>query len=328
MDEPKRVVILGAGGLGRTAVKYLGFKREMTPVGICDSRGVAWNPKGLTVGMLGEESPGGSVADAPGIGMSVEDPIGRLIERRDDYDGVFLALPNIPNDFVPGVIDRFIESGYSGVMVDALKRSSAMEMVQSRKDKLDGSRMVYVCGGGATPGLLTAVAAIASQSYVEVEDVDIYFGVGVANWDEYKGTIREDIAHMPGFSVDRVAQLTDADIAEILDERDGVLELEGMEHADDVILERAGVVAREKVRVGGVVNTRSSKKPVSTRMKITGITFEGKRSSHVFILGDDTSMAANVLGPVFGYMKAGFWLKNKGMCGFFTCADVMPRFVR
>ena len=33
--------------------------------------------------------------------------------------------------------------------------------------------------------------------------VDIWWGVGIANWDAYKATIREDIAHLPGYSVER-----------------------------------------------------------------------------------------------------------------------------
>ncbi|MEW6201711.1 MAG: saccharopine dehydrogenase-like oxidoreductase [bacterium] len=328
MSDVKKIVVLGAGGLGRTAARYLEFKHQMKLVGICDSQGVAWAPEGITYTMLNSGNEKKSVGEIAGIGEITADPIGSILSRKSEFDGVFTAIPNIPNNFVPSLIERFAEAGFDGVMVDALKRSSAMELIYEKKETIDKSQMVYVCGGGATPGLLTAVANIAAQSYTEIDSVDIYFGVGVANWDEYKGTIREDIAHLPGYSVDRVAALTDDEISRILEERNGILELVGMEHADDVILERAGVVSRECVRVGGIVDTRSPRKPVSTRMKITGKTFEGKTSSHIFTLGDDTSMAANVLGPVFGYLNAGFWLKSKGITGFFTCADIMPRFVR
>lgn len=322
-----RIVVLGAGGLGRLAAKYLEGKNSMELVGVCDRQGIAWDDAGISFAKIDAVAATDSVGTIPEIGTLTNDAIGAVIEKKGRYDGIFMALPNIPNDFIPSVIDRFIEADMNIVVVDAMKRSSAMEMILARREKLDNSRMVYICGAGATPGLLTAVAAIAAQSYVEIDKVEIHFGVGVANWDEYKGTIREDIAHLPGFTVDRVAALSDADISRILDERKGILELEGMEHADDVILEWAGIVDREKVTVGGIVDTRSAKKPVSTRVKITGRTFEGRTSSHVFTLGDDTSMAANVLGPVFGYMNSGFWHKNKGMKGFFTCADIMPRFV-
>jgi len=328
MDDAKRVVVLGAGGLGRKAARYLEFKRQMKLVGICDSKGIAWKTDGITYMMLNGGSERNSVGEIGGIGMMADDPIDAVLEKKSEFDGVFIALPNIPNNFVPLIIERFANAGFDGVIVDALKRTSAMELIYKKKELIDNSNMVYICGGGATPGLLTAVANIAAQSYVEIDSVDIYFGVGVANWDEYKGTIREDIAHLPGYSVDKVAKLSDEEISKILEDRKGILELEGMEHADDVILERVGVVSRERVRVGGIVDTRSPRKPVSTRVKITGRTFEGKTSSHVFTLGDDTSMAANVLGPVFGYMNAGFWLKSKGVTGFFTCADIMPRFVR
>ena len=64
-------------------------------------------------------------------------------------------------------------------------------------------------------------------------------------------------------------------MAERLDETNGVLELRGMEDADDSILERAGVVDRDRVTVGGIVDTRNATKPVSTTVTVTGTTFEG-----------------------------------------------------
>ena len=68
-----------------------------------------------------------------------------------------------------------------------------------------------------------------------------------------------------------------------------------MEHADDIMLELAGICDRDRVTVGGVVDTRNSKKPLSTNVKVTGRTFEGKISTHTFTLGDETSMAAKCL---------------------------------
>ncbi|MGL6338659.1 MAG: saccharopine dehydrogenase-like oxidoreductase, partial [Waterburya sp.] len=44
--------------------------------------------------------------------------------------------------------------------------------------------------------------------------------------------------------------------------------------------------------------------------------------------GDETSMAANVCGPAFGYLKAGIALNERGLTGLLTAAEVMPQFVR
>jgi len=82
------------------------------------------------------------------------------------------------------------------------------------------------------------------------------------------------------------------------------------------------------VSVGGIMDTRHPTKPVSTTMTLTGTTFEGKRSSHTFILGDETTMAANVIGPALGYLKRGLWLKSHGIFGVFGSADVLPLVVR
>ncbi|MFM6026540.1 MAG: saccharopine dehydrogenase-like oxidoreductase, partial [Dolichospermum sp.] len=47
-----------------------------------------------------------------------------------------------------------------------------------------------------------------------------------------------------------------------------------------------------------------------------------------FTLGDETSMAANVCGPAFGYLKAGQELHQRGISGLFTAAEIMPKFVK
>jgi hypothetical protein len=59
-------------------------------------------------------------------------------------------------------------------------------------------------------------------------------------------------------------------------------------------------------------------------MTITGITFEGKRASHRFILGDQTSMAANVCGPALGYLKRAQWLRERGIYGVLGSSEMMP----
>ena len=152
--------------------------------------------------------------------------------------------------------------------------------------------------------------------------------MGIANWEAYRATIREDIAHMPGYTVDSARTMTDEEVEALLDKTNGVLTLENMEHADDVMLELAGICDRDRVIVGGVVDTRNPKKPLSTNVQITGRTFEGKISTHTFTLGDETSMAANVCGPAFGYLKAGVKLHQQGIHGLFTAAEIMPLFVK
>jgi hypothetical protein len=328
MREVKQIAVLGAGGLGRTMAKLIGMKRGMRLVAICDTEGFAFSETGIAAEELDNIPPSGSVGDLIDIGQRGANPIGDILKHHGSIDGMFLALPNLPNEFIPEVVRRIASSGFKGVIVDALKRTRAVEMILDQRELLQQAGITYITGAGATPGLLTAAAALAAQSFVEIEDVTIYFGVGIANWDAYRATIREDIAHMEGFNVEKVAKMSDAEVEAELERRNGLLELVNMEHADDVMLEAAGVVSRDKVRVGGIVDTRHAKKPVSTNVKITGITFEGKRSTHTFTLGDETSMAANVNGPALGYMNTGFWLNSRGIAGVFTSAELMPKFER
>ncbi|MFM6026118.1 MAG: saccharopine dehydrogenase-like oxidoreductase, partial [Dolichospermum sp.] len=107
----------------------------------------------------------------------------------------------------------------------------------------------------------------------EIHSVEITFGVGIANWEAYRATVREDIGHIPGYSVEVARGMTDAEVEALLDKTNGVLTLANMEHADDVMLEIAGICSRDRVTVGGVVDTRNPQKPLSTNVKITGRTF-------------------------------------------------------
>ena len=322
-----RIAILGAGGLGKAAAQIIEKKSEMTLVAVADAGGFVFDKNGIAADEVLRVKVGGSVADLEN-GIATDDSIGEVIKLNDEIDGVFIALPNLPNDFIPGVVQRFLDGGFSGVFSDALKRTRAMEMVFEMDEAVRATKSTYLTGCGATPGLLTAAAALAAQSFVEVEDVKIWWGVGIQNWETYKATIREDIAHLPGYDVEKAKLLTDTEVEELLDATDGKLTLHEMEHADDVMLERARVISRDKVHVGGVMDTRSEKKPVSTTMTLTGITFEGKRSQHQFILGDETSMAANVCGPALGYLARAHWLREKGIYGVFGSAEMMPAVVR
>jgi hypothetical protein len=320
-NRAANIAVLGAGGLGMAAAKMIAGKKEMKLAAIADKGGCLVDLDGIDSMHLGNKKPGE-------LGEKTGDAIGAIIKKSDNFDGIFLALPNLTNEFIPQVVSRFAEHGYNGVMVDALKRSQAVEMIFGLDEKIRDAGITYITGAGATPGLLTCAAAIAANSFMEITGVDINFGVGVANWESYRATIREDIAHLEGFNLKKAAEMTCAEIKEELDNRKGILQLHNMEHADDVILERAGIVSREKVKVGGVVDTRNPEKPVSTTMTLTGRTFDGAVSSHRFILGDETTMAANVVGPALGWMKAGFEFHARGIYGVFGSAEIMPRFVR
>ncbi|MBR8828214.1 MAG: saccharopine dehydrogenase-like oxidoreductase [Gomphosphaeria aponina SAG 52.96 = DSM 107014] len=323
-----KVGLLGFGGLGQAAARVLAPKGEMIWTAVADHKGYAQNKAGLDYdtlikiyhkqGSVGFLAPDGILSS-----HSIQDVI-----KQASVDGYFLALPNLPNTFMADVARQFINSGWRGVLVDALKRTSAVEQLLALQDELQQAGITYLTGCGATPGLLTAAAAIAAQSYAEIHNVTITFGVGIANWEAYRATIREDIAHLPGYDVEKATAMTDVEVEALLNETNGILTLENMEHADDVMLELAGICSRDRVSVGGVVDTRNPKKPLSTNVKVTGRTFEGKISTHTFTLGDETSMAANVCGPAFGYLKAGISLHRRGIYGLFTAAEVMPQFVR
>lgn len=329
-NEFRKIAILGAGGLGRAAVRLLEQKSEFRLVAIGDSKGYAYKADGIRNDDLGGLAEADTVAKLPLIGESCEDAAGRIIaaNRAGRIDAIFLAVPNIPNDFIPNLIVRFCREGFNGVIVDALKRTSAVSQIVAQEQVIRDSKVLYVTGAGATPGLLTAAAALAAQSFAQIDEVKIWFGVGMSNWSNYRATIREDIAHMPGYNIEKVRAMTDTDVENLLEQINGLLELHHMEHADDILLERAGVVEASKVNVGGLVDTRNAKKPVSTQMMLRGRTFEGKEATHTFTLGDETSMAANVLGPAFGWMKAGIELHGRGISGLFSSAELMPRYVK
>ncbi len=326
--NPIRVGVLGFGGLGQAAARVLAPKTEMKWVAAADKKGCAYNSEGLNPDTcINTYHHQGSVGFVEPWGILCDDGIGELIKTAP-VDGYFLALPNLPNTFMASVARQFIQSGWRGVLVDAMKRTSAVEQLLELQTELQAAGITYMTGCGATPGLLTAAAALAAQSYAEIHSVKITFGVGIANWEAYRATIREDIAHMPGYDVATAMAMSDAEVEALLDKTDGKITLENMEHADDIMLELAGICPRDRVTVGGVVDTRNPKKPLSTNVQITGRTFEGKISTHTFTLGDETSMAANVCGPAFGYLKAGVKLYRRGIYGLFTAAEVMPHFVR
>jgi len=324
-----QVGVLGFGGLGQAAARVLNPKQEMIWVAAADAKGYVYDSSGLSLDIATTTYRNQkSLGYYPEIGCLSRDSISDLIACGRQVEGYFLALPNLPNTFMARVAQQFIAAGWQGVLVDAIKRTSAVEQLLQLQSPLQAAGITYLTGCGATPGLLTAAAALAAQSYAEVHEVKITFGVGIANWEAYRATIREDIAHLPGYDVERARQMTDVEVEALLDQTHGLLHLEDMEHADDIILELAGICPRDRVTVGGIVDTRNPQKPLSTNVQLTGSTFEGKISTHTFTLGDETSMAANVCSPAFGYLKAGIALHRQGHYGLFTPATVMPQFVR
>lgn len=317
------IAILGSGGLGQNMALLVEQKKDFKLVGICDSSGYLFDETGISGLAVKEMS---QIEKIKGAKTSSNSILDLLFNHKNKIHAIFIALPNLPNEYIPNVVKEIIKTDYKGVIVDALKRTKAVEMVKELDSDFKKANILYLTGCGATPGLLTTAAALAAQSFVEILDVTITFGVGISSWETYKSTIREDIAHLEGFNPEIVARMTDKEIEEELNKRNGILELHHMEHADDIMLELAGVCSRNRVTTGGIVDTRNPKKPISTNVKITGRTFEGKVSTHQFILGDETTMPANVNGPVLGFMKTGIWLYGLGVRGTLTSADIMPHF--
>lgn len=320
-----RVAILGAGGLGKGMAKLIPHRPDFTLVAMADSQGYCYDPDGLYVDTI---LPLETVADHPVCGTRSSQSILELLSRcGHDIDGIFLALPNLPVAFFAETITAILdETPFNGVMVDALKRTKAVEYLVPLNEKLRKKGSLYVTGAGATPGFLTTVATIAAHSFVEVLSVDIYFGVGISSWESYQSTVREDLLHLEGFDAERVARMSDAEIKAELDKRNGLIELKNMEHADDIIMELAGVCPRARVSVGGLVDTRNAEKPVSTTVTVTGRTMSGAIGSHRFMVSDETTMVDNVCGPALGFLLRAYELNRAGTSGLITSADIMPRF--
>ncbi len=320
------IAILGTGGIGKSAARIIEKKKEVRIIAACDKRGFAMDEKGIRPKKIYSLGKDESLAS---IGNKSDDGIGDIIRAGRIIDGILITLPNLPNDFIPSVAKRFLKGGYQGAFSDPLKRTQAMKIMFGMHGLFRKNKSTYMTGTGATPGLLTAAAVLASQSFIKVDKVDIFWGVGIKNWEEYKGTIREDIAHLPGYNVKKAKAMTDKEVDALLDKTNGRLEFQNMEHADDIMLKNAGVVDRlSKVCVGGIMDTRRAKKPVTTTMTLTGKTFDGRTSSHKFILGDETTMAANVLGPALGYLKRAIWLKQNKIYGVFDSTEFMPMVVK
>jgi Fe-S cluster biogenesis protein NfuA len=344
--------VLGTGGIGRRTLDVSTHKDGLTPVAACDRNGVAIDHDGLDVAELLAATEGNIASDPEDDGMATDGgaqavkqhgeqagivaseqgrhsatPIDDVIAESDAIDAVLIAVPNFDHDFIPRIADKFVEADYEGVLVDVLKRSRVIGMLDDREEAFGESGITFVCGAGATPGFLTGAAALASQSFVDVEDVEIWWGVGLrSGYEDNRGTVREDIAHLDGYDIEQAREMSEAEIEELIDDHDGVLEFEDMEHADDVLLERAGICDAEDVSVGGILDVRNDEKPTTTTVRVTGTTFDGETGTNTFQLDDATSMEANVNGPALGYVKAGVRRNRVGDYGVVGPAELMPGF--
>ncbi len=318
-----RFAILGAGGLGKGMARVVQHKAEFQLVAMADSQGYCYDAEGLNLESI---EPLATVARYPEAGIPSERAIMDLLKTHgDQIDAIFMALPNLPVEFFANTVRQILaETPFKGVFVDALKRTEAVEHLLEMDDVISKSGTLYITGAGATPGFLTTVAAVAAHSFVEVESVDVHFGVGISCWESYKATVREDLIHLEGFDAEKVAEMSDEAVEEELNRRNGLIELKGMEHADDIILELAGVCPRDRVTVGGLVDTRNAKKPVSTTVTVTGRTVSGVMGSHQFVLSDESTMVDNVCGPALGFLLRAVQMHGKGTCGLLTSADLMP----
>lgn len=320
-----RLAILGAGGLGKGMARLVPFRPDFKLVAMADSQGYCFDENGLDIDQVQGLA---TVAQYPTAGIPSQQSILDLLQTHgDEIDAIFMALPNLPVDFYADTLRQIMEkTPFRGVFVDALKRTEAVEKLLPLDALLKEKKSLYITGAGATPGFLTTVAAVAAQSFAEVLSVDIHFGVGIANWETYKATVREDILHLEGFDADKVARMSDDEIKAELDKRNGLIELKNMEHADDIILELSAVCPRDRVTVGGLVDTRNAKKPVSTTVTITGRTLAGTVGSHKFVVSDETTMVDNVCGPALGFLLRGQLLSVQGVAGLVTSAELMPRY--
>lgn len=326
--------ILGTGGIGRRALEVSVAKDELMPIAACDRHGIAVDHGGLDVDELLAATEGNIASDG---GTAIESS-GDGIKEHGDDKGVVTSRQAVStetpiediiaeHDFIPNIAERFADAGYEGVLVDVLKRSRVIGMLDEREEQLEESGITFVCGAGATPGLLTGAAALASQSFVEIEEIEIWWGVGLkSGYEDNRGTVREDIAHLPDYDIESARDLSDEDIEEIVDAHDGVIKFNDMEHADDVLLERAGICDTEDVTVGGILDLRNDQKPTTTTVKVTGRTFDGDVGTNTFELDDDTSMEANVNGPALGYLKAAVRRNRTDDYGVYGPAELMPGF--
>lgn len=325
-----KTAVIGTGGIGMAAATIMDLKSGFQVVGLSDKLDLAVFPEGVNVTeALRIAKATGRLADIPQAGLEDPDPLRTLIKGVPDLEGLILSVPSIPHDLVTRQVQRLIELGFKGAVVDVLDQSIALEHISRLRQDIRNAGLTYITGCGATPGLLTAAASLISHSFLEVDGIRIRFGVGITNYlDRDEASLREILAGFKGMGVERAETLTRDDIHAILEERKGIVEVSGLAHGDDVLIEWAGVTSREKVEVGGRIDTKHDIKPVSTTVTVIGRTFDECQSSHTLTLGDETSMFANTAGPAVGYLARAVELNRQKVTGLFGSTDLMPLFIR
>ncbi len=324
-----QTAVIGVGGIGGAVARIMSKKSGFQVVALADKKDLAVNPEGLNVEkVLQIRANKGSLAAVPDFGFESKDCLASLLEKIPNLPALVLCTPSIPHNLVVQQVKRLVDLGFKGAMVDVLDQTGALAQLLPLDEFIQKSKITYVTGAGCTPGLLTAGAALMAHSFIKVLNITIYFGVGIANYlDRDEASLREVLAGVNKMGAEAAAKLTREEILSLLRERNGILEVKGLAHGDDLLLERSGIARRNEVEVGGRVDTTKDKKPVSTRVTVRGITFDGRETEHTLTLGDETSMFANTAGPAIGYLGRAVDFHNKGVFGLFGSTDLMPLFV-
>ncbi len=321
--------VIGVGGIGEAAARIMANKSEFRVVGLVDRYDLAVDPQGLDVDRIfGAGRAGHRLSEASEVGRQSDEPAAALLQAAPGVEALILSIPSIPHDLVSRQTLRLIELGFKGAVVDVLDQTGALDRLLPLEETIKAAGITHVTGCGCTPGLLTAAAALCAHSFVEVEKVKIHFGVGISDYiDRDEASLRELLAGWRRMGAEWAETLTRSEILNILEEENGVLEASGLSHGDDVLIERSGVAPHERVEVGGRIDTTKDIKPISTTVTVTGLTFDGRRSSHELKLGDETSMFANTAGPAVGYLARAVELNRRNVAGLFGSTDLMPCFV-
>ena len=127
------IAVFGAGGLGKSMARLISVKRDMKLVCILDSNGYAFDLKGIDYSLI--ENAKGAIGNIPGIGTKSTNSIDEVLSKHAlNINAIFVALPNLPNSFIPEVAEKIALSNFEGVIVDALKRTSALELLSKHDD--------------------------------------------------------------------------------------------------------------------------------------------------------------------------------------------------
>src|SRR5690606_11597453 len=92
----RRVAIMGAGGLGRSAASLLAHKSEFRLVALADREGIAHDDAGISAEAVMALPADKSVGTLKG-GRACEDSVAELtaLNKAGKLDAIFLAIPNI-----------------------------------------------------------------------------------------------------------------------------------------------------------------------------------------------------------------------------------------